>query len=29
MVKLNTEEMNAGTVEAAGSNKYGQCTISD
>lgn len=29
VVKLNTGEMNAGTVEAVGDNEYGQCNVSD
>jgi alpha-tubulin suppressor-like RCC1 family protein len=29
VVKLNTGEANAGTVEAVGDNEYGQCNVSD
>lgn len=29
VVKLNTGETNAGTVEAVGDNEYGQCNVSD
>ncbi len=29
VVKLNTGEKNAGTVEAVGDNEYGQCNVSD